>query len=189
MSLAAVFLISGVAKIAAPEDFVRSAIKLTGLDGARFQRALALVPWIELALAVSLVTGLFAWAVALIAIAVLLMFTLVLLAGIVRGVNAPCNCFGRWLPEVSGRITVLRNVALILIGILVVGAEPDQLSSDLTDAVGTTSGTDFWLLVASLIGLVLGLAVMGQAATTFGQRAIPTQGQSPGSTPLGAEVE
>jgi hypothetical protein len=76
------------------------------------------VPWLELALGALLVTGVARPAVALVAAALLIVFTVVLVVRIAEGRRVPCACFGGRSSRPVGLASVLRNVLLIALALV-----------------------------------------------------------------------
>jgi hypothetical protein len=113
--LAAALIWSAVAKLRSPEATRRRTIALLG---STFGTAVARVlPFVELGVAVSLVVW-SSWLPAAIAIALLLVFTVVLVRAQLR--NLPCPCFGGG-DHVVGSWALVRNGALLACAVLALG--------------------------------------------------------------------
>ncbi len=160
--LAAVLVVSGLAKVRAPDATADAVVSLrlpTLLVAARVP---SLLPWAELGLAAALVLApqpAYAAAAAL---------TLVLLGGylvvIARALRFPepvtCACFGRLSPGQVTAVTLARNVLLVL---LAVAALVDAGRDDaVLPRLATLGATDWaWLGMVAAAALLAGLVVHG----------------------------
>lgn len=70
------------------------------------------LPWLELAVGAALVVGLGGPVTGLVALALLLAFTGVIVSNLRRGHRPPCACFGAWSSAPIGWRHVARNAAL-----------------------------------------------------------------------------
>ena len=120
--LGAVFLAAAVPKIADPPGFLE-AIHAYHLvpEGALAPMALAL-PWLELLLALALISGFLRRSAAWMAFALLLLFMGALSIDLVRGLPVDCGCFGaspviRSVAQrlASMRLDLLRDALLALL--------------------------------------------------------------------------
>ncbi len=108
--LGAVFVVAGVSKIAAHQRW-RSQSADLGIPVA-----IALVmPFVEIVVGALLVAQIARREVALFAAALLLAFTILLVARLGQGRRPPCACFGAWTTKPIGWGNVVRNVALIVV--------------------------------------------------------------------------
>jgi uncharacterized membrane protein YphA (DoxX/SURF4 family) len=108
--LGAVFVVAGVSKIAAHQQW-RSQSADLGVPVA-----IAMVmPFVEIVVGALLVAQIARREVALSAAALLLAFTILLVARLVQGRRPPCACFGAWTTKPIGWGNVVRNVALIVV--------------------------------------------------------------------------
>lgn len=80
------------------------------------------VPWVELALGASLVVGLARPWPAVGAIAVLLLFTALIVRHLIAGRAPDCACFGAWSSKPVGRGHLVRNTILLAIAVLALWA-------------------------------------------------------------------
>lgn len=105
--LGAVFLLAGAAKLRDPGW-------VAGASALRVPPALARpVPWVEVVLGALVVAGVgLPWTVALLTL-LLVAFTAVVAAAVVRGERVRCACFGAWSAAPAGWADVLRNAALL----------------------------------------------------------------------------
>jgi uncharacterized membrane protein YphA (DoxX/SURF4 family) len=111
--LGAVFVVSGLAKIASGARWTAQA------SGLGVPRAIAAaLPWVELALGAAVASGLADPWPAVAAIAVLAVFTAWIVVHLARGQHPPCACFGSLsLAPLSWR-HVVRNGVLLALGTL-----------------------------------------------------------------------
>ncbi|MFM8266942.1 MAG: MauE/DoxX family redox-associated membrane protein [Ilumatobacteraceae bacterium] len=113
VAVGVVFLVAAAAKLARPESW-RSGAGGLGVPG----RLAAVVPWIEVLLGAALVVqfrrGLVAW----LAIGLLVAFTALLVATLARGRRPVCACFGSLRARPIGGWTLVRNAALIVLGVV-----------------------------------------------------------------------
>jgi uncharacterized membrane protein YphA (DoxX/SURF4 family) len=105
--LGAVLMASGGAKLAS-----RSWPQQAGELGAP-PWSVPVVPWVELAVGALLVVQLARPLVALVAVALIAVFTVVLVVRLAQGRHPPCACFGRFSARPIGPWSVVRNVVLI----------------------------------------------------------------------------
>jgi uncharacterized membrane protein YphA (DoxX/SURF4 family) len=107
-ALGVVFLLSGILKIASPQQW-RS--QSAGLGVPR--SIAAVVPFAELVVGALLVTQIARRPVALAAAAMLVGFTTLLVLRLAQGRRPPCACFGAWSTKPIGWGNVARNAALL----------------------------------------------------------------------------
>jgi hypothetical protein len=110
VAVAAVLLLSGVAKLAAPVAWKMQARSM----GVRWRYA-APVPLVELATGALLAAQVQRHVVAWVAVALFVAFTLLLARLLARGERPPCACFGSWsVQPISGR-HVVRNLLFVAV--------------------------------------------------------------------------
>jgi uncharacterized membrane protein YphA (DoxX/SURF4 family) len=109
-ALGVVFLLSGILKIASPQQW-RSQSAGLGVPGF----VAAVVPFAELVVGALLVTQVARRPVALVAAALLVGFTTLLVLRLAQGRRPPCACFGAWSTKPIGWGNVVRNAALLAI--------------------------------------------------------------------------
>ena len=112
IALGLVFVVSSVAKFARPAEW-RAQASALGVPRA----VAAMVPWLEVVLAGLLIGQVQRDIVAWVAVAVLVAFTVLLLVRIAQGQRPPCACFGSLSAKPIGATHILRNVALIALGV------------------------------------------------------------------------
>ena len=157
--LAGVFGVAGIAKVADVEGS-RRAIAGFGIP-EKLAGPLGLgLPVAEILIAVALIPLNTAWAGAIAALAVLLIFSVGIAVNLARGKAPDCHCFGQLHSEPVGWSTFSRNVVLIgVAGLIVVqGKDNSGLSalSWLTD-----------LKAGEVVNLIFGLIALALLAVTL----------------------
>lgn len=157
----AIFIFSGVSKLLAQHDFLASLRALPFLSARSAVLVVTILPWVEVALGSALIIGLWTLYVAWVALALLLIFSLVALVAVVRGLYVPCSCFGATSQGALSSKTVVRNLLLALLLLpLIAAPHPTPLSVDamLSTAAGR-SPTDL-ALITSLPLCIAGVAAL-----------------------------
>jgi uncharacterized membrane protein YphA (DoxX/SURF4 family) len=113
IALGIAFVVAGGSKLAAGRAWPEQARAL----GAPMV-VVPFVPWIELAVGALLVVRLGGWVPAAIAIAMLVVFTALLVLRLAQGRRPPCACFGTWSAKPLGPGQLARNGALLGLGVL-----------------------------------------------------------------------
>ena len=92
------------------------AVRAYQIVPVRVARVVAVVlPWLELAAAGSLMTGvMLTWGASL-AVALLILFTVVLVITLARGKQVPCGCFGAATDDVVSWGKVAANIVLLVV--------------------------------------------------------------------------
>lgn len=112
--LGAVFLVAGVMKVAAPAQWRAQSADL----GVPCFVAAAM-PFIELVIGAMLAAQLARRPVAVIAGALLVAFTTLLVVRLLQGRRPPCACFGAWTTKPIGWGNVVRNVGLLALATVI----------------------------------------------------------------------
>jgi uncharacterized membrane protein YphA (DoxX/SURF4 family)/peroxiredoxin len=154
--LAAVFALSGVAKLA-DQAGSRQAMIAFGLPRSLATPLGRLLPLAELAVAAALATAVAAWWGALGALALLLAFVVGIGANLAQDRKPDCRCFGQLHSTPLGWKTLARNGLLMAVAAFIVwkGAENAGPST-----VGWVGGLTATQLFALLLGLVI-VALLG----------------------------
>ena len=113
LTLGAVFLVAGGSKLAAGREWPAQARAL----GAPSWSARPL-PWIELAIGALLMTLMWYPVPTVVALALLLAFTALVIMRLAEGRHPPCACFGSWSAKPLGPRHVIRNVSFIGVALL-----------------------------------------------------------------------
>lgn len=151
--LSAVLLLSGGSKILRPGDAERAFAALRVPHVLSTAPVLRAHPWVELTLAVGLITlpGPANVVVAVLALALFTAYLVLVWRAQARGEQAPCNCFGGIGSGRIDRWTVARNLLLVAVALLAL-----LTVLDLADEAGTGTvigrvlmlGEEAWWLVA-----------------------------------------
>ena len=104
------FVVAGGSKLAASESWPTQA---RGLGSPAW--AIPLVPWCELVLGALLIVQLVRTPAALAAMALLAVFTVLIVRKLMAGEHPPCACFGAWSAKPIGRGHVVRNAVLMVL--------------------------------------------------------------------------
>ena len=122
LGLGAVFLIASLRKIQQPYDFL-VAVYDYEIVGPTSGLALAMtLPWIEFAIGLGLIVGLFSLGSLIVCVALLFVFTLVQASIVFRGLPVGCGCF---LSTADTRVTqldVLVSASMLAIGVFALWA-------------------------------------------------------------------
>ncbi len=106
--LGLVFLVSGGSKLAAGPAWPEQA---RGLGAPSF--LVPVLPWFEIVLGAVLVMQLVPTLAVVVAMLVLVGFTVLILRRLAEGQRPPCACFGAWSTRPIGRGHVVRNLGFI----------------------------------------------------------------------------
>jgi uncharacterized membrane protein YphA (DoxX/SURF4 family) len=115
--LGVAFLVAGGSKIAAGESWPEQA---RGLGAPRL--VVPVVPWVEIVLGAVLVVQVARRAAALVALVLLLAFTVLIVRRLAQGRHPPCACFGAWSAKPIGWRTVARNLMLMALAVIALSA-------------------------------------------------------------------
>lgn len=106
------FLVAGGSKLAAGRSWPAQAAAL----GAP-SLVVPVVPWVELVVGAALVLQLGRPVAALGAIALLVVFSVVIVVRLAQGRRPPCACFGAWSATPIGASHLLRNGVLLVLAV------------------------------------------------------------------------
>lgn len=113
IGLGVMFIVSGGYKLADGPSWPSQAADM-GVS-----RPVALVvPWFEIVLGAVLVSSLLSPWAELVAVGVLIVFTVVIVRRLLDGSRPPCACFGSRSSQPLGRRHVLRNLGLLAVAML-----------------------------------------------------------------------
>jgi methylamine dehydrogenase accessory protein MauD len=154
--LAAVFALSGVAKLA-DQTGSRQAMIAFGLPRSLATPLGRLLPLAELAVAAALVPAVAAWWGALGALALLLAFVVGIGANLARGRKPDCRCFGQLHSAPVGWKRLVRNGLLMAVAAFVVWKGTENTGPSAVGWVGALSAPQ---LLGFLFGLVM-VALLG----------------------------
>jgi uncharacterized membrane protein YphA (DoxX/SURF4 family) len=139
LGLAAVWLVSGLLKAVDPDQTYVAVRAYDVLPDAGVEIVAALLPWVELALAVLLLAGVGTRLVAALSAALLVVFVVGVTQAWARGLSIDCGCFGGGGAVAPGETTYVQELLrdagfLLMAGWLV--ARPSTLFA-LDDRLGT----------------------------------------------------
>lgn len=162
--LAAVFAVSGIAKLFDREGTRRAVVEF-GVPGSLVPPVAFGLPLAEGAIAMSLVPGTTARAGAFAAIALLTAFMIGIAISLAQGRRPDCHCFGQLHSAPVGPSTLVRNVILAAgAGVVAFGAGADAGGSVL-DAIGDLDGTGAVLVGVAVGAIAVALAILGRRGT------------------------
>jgi uncharacterized membrane protein YphA (DoxX/SURF4 family) len=115
--LVSVFLAAGAAKLRGMSR-TPEAMRQLGVPSALSRLLSPVLPPLELLIAAGLVSNRTASLASLAAVALLLIFTLVVVRAMAKHTHASCGCFGEWSVRPVGWHTVSRNLALAGLGVI-----------------------------------------------------------------------
>ena len=157
--LAAVFTLAGVGKLA-DEAGSREAMKGFGVPDALVAPFARLLPWVELAIAVTLLPLATAWFGGVAALALLLAFSAGIAVNLAKG-NAPdCHCFGQLHSEPVSWKVFARNLALAAVAALIVVKGAQGAGANAFAWLGDLRPVEAILLTVSLITASIILATL-----------------------------
>lgn len=113
VALGLAFLVAGGSKLAAGAAWP---VQAAALGAPRV--TIPIVPWVEIAIGASLVVQLFAPIPALAAMSLLVVFTALIARRLAAGEHPVCACFGAWSASPIGAGHLVRNGALLALGVL-----------------------------------------------------------------------
>jgi uncharacterized membrane protein YphA (DoxX/SURF4 family) len=116
--LAGIFIYAAVEKIAEPREFALAIYNYQLLPDLAVNALAVILPWLEIIVAVCLVTGFSVRGAALISSALFLTFATALTISLARGLDISCGCFG----AASGNINWLylgRDLTFLIMSIFV----------------------------------------------------------------------
>jgi thiol-disulfide isomerase/thioredoxin len=115
-------------------------------------------------IALALLPAMTAWASAIAALALLLLFIGGITVNLARGRTPNCHCFGQLHSQPIGRATLIRNGLLALLAALIVAQGPDAVGPGLFSWLASLSATGYFVLIGSLLALAL---IAGQSWVVF----------------------
>ena len=118
LTLAMIFFYAGIEKIINPQEFAVVIYNYQLLPDFFINLLAVFLPWLEVIIATSLLSGIYARGAALISALLFLTFATALTINLVRGLDISCGCFG----ASSGNISwfyLARDLSLFCISIFV----------------------------------------------------------------------
>ncbi|MFF3710328.1 MauE/DoxX family redox-associated membrane protein [Streptomyces phaeochromogenes] len=155
--LAGVFLLAGLTKLI-DRSGTQEAARALGVPTAVTGVTAAILPPVEIAVAISLLPATSALWGAMGALGLLLAFSIAILAALARGQRPPCHCFGQIQAKPLGWITLVRNLVFagIAVFVVLVGSQSPTYSavswvSDLSVAEATVLAVALAVLVIAAV--------------------------------------
>ncbi|MDP4173359.1 MAG: MauE/DoxX family redox-associated membrane protein [Bacteroidota bacterium] len=112
-----IFIFAGMEKISDPTSFAKAIYDYKIFPELLINFFALAIPWIEVVSGLLLVFGIWVRENAFILNALLLVFIILILISILRGLNIECGCFGTASGSRVGWRKILENVALLIPGI------------------------------------------------------------------------
>lgn len=152
--LAAVFAISGVAKLADRPQF-RTALTELGVPAPLIMPTGAILPVVELVVALALLHSSSARWSALGAVGLLVLFTAVIAGNLIRGRKPQCHCFGQLHSGPIGVSTLVRNGLLTMLAGVIAWRQWRDPSFSIAGWLAQRSAGEILVAVAAVVGLAL----------------------------------
>jgi len=124
--LAAVFIFAGIEKAANPGDFSVAVSNYRILPLFLINITAIFIPWLELSSGILLLFGKWIKANSLILTALLIVFNVLIIVAILRGLDIECGCFGTLDAQMVGLQKLAENFFLIFVGLIVYKFSPDS---------------------------------------------------------------
>ncbi len=153
IALAAVFGVAGVAKFFDP-DGTKKALADFGVPEGAVKACAIILPLAEVAIAYALLVNGAAWYAALGAVALLALFSLIMLMQIASGKTPDCHCFGQIYSKPIGWKSLARNGVFAVLGIILLAGLPrydlDHIYYWLNDALITGTLMQYIFVIGNL---------------------------------------
>ncbi|HZS95121.1 MAG TPA: MauE/DoxX family redox-associated membrane protein [Chloroflexota bacterium] len=164
--LALVFIVAGIGKLADQPGF-RTALADFGVPIALTPFVAPLIPLLEIAVTIALLTTVAAWWGSIGAVALLILFTVAIVANLVQGRQPDCHCFGQTHSEPASWMSVARNAALLIPAALVLAAGPTATEISITSWADGLSLSNPLVFGAAVILLAIIAALAWLCLTLF----------------------
>lgn len=178
LCVAGVFLASSVGKLMDRPGTEASMSRYPFLPSGAGKLIANVFPFIELAVGVFLLLGLFTRLASIAAVLLFVLFTGLILYDLTHNSNTSCHCFGRLSDEKLTPVAVVRNVVLMLLSLLVFAGFDGWLSLDVTLSASNpnlplvvSKGSEVLPTAADAIPIVL-LALATVLAIVLGGQAM-----------------
>ena len=157
LTLAAVFLVAALAKLADRDGSTKAAANFGVPE--RFAKPFGIgLPLVELAIAVALIPKATAWGGAVGALTLLVVFIAAIAANMARGRTPDCHCFGQLHSAPAGWSTLARNGLLATVAALVVWQAWDDPGASAVAWLGDIGAAETAGLIAG-VGLAAAVAL------------------------------
>ncbi|HVN47254.1 MAG TPA: MauE/DoxX family redox-associated membrane protein [Bacteroidota bacterium] len=116
--LGSIFIVSGLDKIADMNAFVHSILNYQLIGSHLAVVVTTILPWIEILCGVGLILGIYPRASAIIITVLLVIFTILVVSALVRGLDISCGCFTQDSSAAKiGWQKIIENILMIAAGI------------------------------------------------------------------------
>lgn len=166
--LALVFIVAGIGKLTDQPGF-RTALADFGVPLALTPFAAPLIPLLEIAVTIALLTTVVAWWGSVGAVALLILFTVAIIANLVQGRQPDCHCFGQTHSEPASWTSVARNVVLLIPAALILAAGSTETEISITSWADRLSLSNPFVVGAAAV-LVAIIAALGWLCLTLFRR-------------------
>ncbi|MEX2117656.1 MAG: MauE/DoxX family redox-associated membrane protein [Bacteroidota bacterium] len=129
--LGVLFVVASADKIADPAAFARSIEDYRLISGTAAMVMATILPWVEMLCGLALIAGVLVQASALLSGTLLIVFTMAVISGLVRGLDISCGCFTQD-PTISkiGLLKIGENVVLIALTTFLYSSQNIRFSLD-----------------------------------------------------------
>jgi uncharacterized membrane protein YphA (DoxX/SURF4 family) len=118
--LSIVFIYAAIEKIALPENFSVAISNYKLFPVAMINITAIIIPWIELSAGILLLFGISVKENSAIITFLLVVFTIVIIISLFRGLNIDCGCFGTAYGSKIGLLKIIENILLIISGLVLI---------------------------------------------------------------------
>ena len=118
LTLAIIFFYAGIEKFISPGDFAVAIYNYQLLPDGTINLLAIFLPWLEVFIAASLITGICIRGAALISALLFLTFATALTINLVRGLDISCGCFGASSGNISW-LYLARDLSLFCVSVFV----------------------------------------------------------------------
>lgn len=116
LTLGFVFLYAGMEKIIAPQEFAVTIYNYRLLPDWAVNMLAVVLPWLEVFLAIGLITGNYVRGSSLLSSLLFLTFAVALTINLVRGLDISCGCFGRSTGNINW-FYLVRDMSLLAMSV------------------------------------------------------------------------
>jgi uncharacterized membrane protein YphA (DoxX/SURF4 family) len=118
LTLAIIFFCAGIEKILQPQEFAVAIYNYQLLPDCVINLSAIFLPWLEVFIAASLVSGIYTRGAALLSSLLFLIFATALTINLVRGLDISCGCFGTSSGNISW-LYLVRDLSLFCMSVIV----------------------------------------------------------------------
>jgi len=118
LTLAIIFFCAGIEKILQPQEFAVAIYNYQLLPDCIINLSAIFLPWLEVFIAASLVSGIYTRGAAILSSLLFLIFATALTINLVRGLDISCGCFGTSSGNISW-LYLARDLSLFCMSVIV----------------------------------------------------------------------